>query len=121
MTDPSVAAVVVGLDMAINYYKLSVAFRYLHSNAAVAFIATNADSTYPSDKGLLPGAGAVWSPLSTALGPSRPPTVIGKPNVHMMDAIKAKSVLSVSCSNCELMHAIDIRLILRERSWSGTG
>ncbi|VDB96671.1 unnamed protein product [Peniophora sp. CBMAI 1063] len=88
--DPRVAAVVVGLDMAINYYKLSVAFRYLHSNAATAFIATNADSTYPSDKGLLPGAGAVWSPLTTALGPSRPPTVIGKPNVHMMDAIKAK-------------------------------
>jgi 4-nitrophenyl phosphatase len=88
--DSSVAAVLVGLDMSINYYKLSVAFRYLHANPQCAFLATNEDSTYPSDKGLLPGAGAVLAPLRTALGESRPPTVIGKPNKHMLDAIKAK-------------------------------
>lgn len=121
MTDPSVAAVVVGLDMAINYYKLSVAFRYLHLNAATAFIATNADSTYPSDKGLLPGAGAVWSPLTTALGPARPPTVIGKPNVHMMDAIKAKSVNRTRSLDLKLMQATGTILTRHAQSWSETG
>lgn len=106
--------------MAINYHKLSVAFRYLHSNPAVAFVATNADSTYPSDKGLLPGAGAVWSPLTTALGDSRPPTVIGKPNVHMMDAIKAKSVSSYVSVNVTLICITDTILTPREPSWLET-
>ncbi|KAI0316878.1 2-phosphoglycolate phosphatase [Amylostereum chailletii] len=88
--DPSIGAVLVGLDTSVNYYKLSKAFRYLHSNPKCAFLATNEDSTYPSDKGLLPGAGAVLAPLKAALGESRPVTPIGKPNHHMLDAIKAK-------------------------------
>ncbi|THH17987.1 hypothetical protein EW146_g2910 [Bondarzewia mesenterica] len=88
--DPSIGAVLVGLDTSINYYKLSKAFRYLHSNPSCAFLATNEDSTFPSDKGLLPGAGAVLSPLTTALGPSRPVTSIGKPSGLMLDCIKAK-------------------------------
>lgn len=88
--DPSIGAVLVGLDTSINYYKLSKAFRYLHSNPACLFLATNEDSTYPSDKGLLPGAGAVLSPLKTALGPTRPVTSIGKPSGLMLDCIKAK-------------------------------
>jgi len=88
--DPSVGAVLVGLDTSINYTKLSHAFRYLHSNPECAFLATNEDSTYPSDKGLLPGAGAILAPLLTALGPNRPVTAIGKPSSMMLDAIKAK-------------------------------
>jgi len=90
LPDPSVGAVLVGLDTSINYTKLSRAFRYLHSNPACAFLATNQDSTFPSDKGLLPGAGAVLAPLLTALGPNRPVTSIGKPSGLMLDAIKAK-------------------------------
>lgn len=77
----------------MNYTKLSRAFRYLHSNPDCAFLATNEDSTYPSENGLLPGAGAVLAPLLTALGPNRPVTSIGKPNSRMLDAIKAKYVL----------------------------
>ncbi|KAI0265305.1 2-phosphoglycolate phosphatase [Gloeopeniophorella convolvens] len=88
--DPTVGAVLVGLDTSINYTKLSRAFRYVHSNPECAFLATNEDSTYPSDKGLLPGAGAVLAPLVTALGPDRPVTAIGKPSSLMLDAIKAK-------------------------------
>jgi len=90
LPDPSVGAVLVGLDTSINYTKLSRAFRYLHSNPDCAFLATNEDSTYISEKGLLPGAGAVLAPLLTALGPNRPVTSIGKPNSRMLDAIKAK-------------------------------
>ena len=47
---------------------------------------------FPSEKGLLPGAGAILAPLLTALGPNRPATAIGKPNSTMLDAIKAKCV-----------------------------
>ena len=82
----------VGLDASINYTKLSRAFRYLHSNPDCLFLATNEDSTYPSEKGLMPGAGAILAPLVTALGPSRPVTAIGKPSSLMLDAIKAKCV-----------------------------
>ena len=82
----------VGLDTSINYTKLSRAFRYLHSNPECVFIATNDDTTYPSEQGLLPGAGAILAPLLTALGPNRPATAIGKPNSMMLDAIKAKWV-----------------------------
>ncbi|KAI9452043.1 2-phosphoglycolate phosphatase [Lactarius psammicola] len=70
--DPSVGAVLIGLDTSINYTKLSRAFRYLHSNPGCFFLATNEDSTYPSEKGLLPV------------------TAIGKPSSLMLDAIKAK-------------------------------
>jgi 4-nitrophenyl phosphatase len=92
--DPSVGAVLIGLDTSINYTKLSYAFRYLHSNPDCFFLATNEDSTYPSEKGLLPGAGAILAPLVTALGPNRPVTAIGKPSSLMLDAIKAKCVHS---------------------------
>jgi 4-nitrophenyl phosphatase len=84
--------VLVGLDTSINYTKLSRAFRYLHSNPECVFLATNDDSTFPSEHGLLPGAGAILAPLVTALGPNRPVTAIGKPNSTMLDAIKAKWV-----------------------------
>ena len=93
--DPSVGAVLVGGDTSINYTKLSRAFRYLHSNPECAFLATNDDPTYPSDKGLLPGAGAILASLLTALGPIRPVTVIGKPSSVMLDAIKAKYALRI--------------------------
>ncbi|KAI0287187.1 HAD-like domain-containing protein [Russula brevipes] len=88
--DPSVGAVLVSGDTSINYTKFSRAFRYLHSNPECAFLATGADPTYPSDKGILLGAGAILAPLLTALGPNRPVTVIGKPSSRMLDAIKAK-------------------------------
>jgi 4-nitrophenyl phosphatase len=88
--DPSVGAVLVSGDTSINYTTLSRGFRYLHSNPGCAFLVTGGDPTYPSDKGILPGAGAIVAPLLTALGPNRPVTVIGKPSSRMLDAIKAK-------------------------------
>ncbi|KIK68402.1 hypothetical protein GYMLUDRAFT_35813 [Collybiopsis luxurians FD-317 M1] len=86
--DPDVAAVVCGLDTAINYTKLSKAFQYLTRNPGCQFIATNEDSTYPSAHGLLPGAGAISAPLRYALG--KDPVSIGKPAKTMLDCIKAK-------------------------------
>ncbi|KZT26090.1 2-phosphoglycolate phosphatase [Neolentinus lepideus HHB14362 ss-1] len=85
--DPAVAAVLCGLDTAINYTKLSKAFQYLQ-DPATTFLVTNDDSTYPAEGGLLPGAGAISAPLKTASG--REPLSIGKPAKTMLDCIKAK-------------------------------
>ncbi|KAF8961413.1 HAD-like domain-containing protein [Flammula alnicola] len=86
--DPDVAAVVCGLDMQINYTKLSKAFQYLTRNPGCHFIATNEDSTYPISAGLLPGAGSVSAPLRYALGKN--PICTGKPASTMLDCVKAK-------------------------------
>jgi 4-nitrophenyl phosphatase len=82
--------------MSVTYRKLAQAFQHLRRNPGCAFIATNGDSTYPTADGLLPGAGACFAPLATALG--REPTVIGKPNKTMLDCIKAKCVPSPKTS-----------------------
>ena len=88
--DPAVGAVLAGLDMSVNYTKLSKAFNYLLRNEGCHFLVTNEDSTYPTAFGLLPGAGAVTSPLRFALG--RDPISIGKPAGTMLECIKAKCV-----------------------------
>jgi 4-nitrophenyl phosphatase len=85
--DTSVKAVLCGLDTSINYTKLSKAFQYL-LDEDVIFLATNMDSTYPSNGGMLPGAGSLTSVLANAT--KRTPTSIGKPGKVMLDCIKAK-------------------------------
>ncbi|KAF9556076.1 p-nitrophenyl phosphatase [Agrocybe pediades] len=86
--DTDVAAVVCGLDMKINYTKLSKAFQYLTRVPNCHFVATNEDSTYPSSHGLLPGAGSISAPLRFALG--KEPICTGKPSSTMLDCVKAK-------------------------------
>ncbi|KAI6126740.1 HAD-like domain-containing protein [Pisolithus sp. B1] len=86
--DPDIAAVLCGLDTAINYAKLSKAFHYLHRDPSCRFLVTNEDSTFPSADGLLPGAGAVSAPLRFAL--NRDPLSVGKPAKTMLDCIQAK-------------------------------
>ncbi|KAH7910727.1 HAD-like domain-containing protein [Hygrophoropsis aurantiaca] len=86
--DPDVSAVLCGLDVQINYTKLSKAFQYLTRNPGCQFLATNEDSTYPSADGLLPGAGAISAPLRFAT--EREPISIGKPAKTMLDCIQAK-------------------------------
>ncbi|KAF8558563.1 2-phosphoglycolate phosphatase [Imleria badia] len=86
--DPDVAAVLCGLDVKINYTKLSKAFQYLTRNPGCQFLVTNDDSTFPSAEGLLPGTGSISAPLRFAL--KRDPISIGKPAKTMLDCIQAK-------------------------------
>lgn len=87
--DPSVKAVLCGLDTSINYTKLCKAFQYLQDGEdKCKFLATNMDSTYPVSGGLLPGAGSLTEVLGYAL--KRQPLSIGKPASTMLDCIKAK-------------------------------
>lgn len=73
--------VVVGLDRRFTYKKLAEATSALLSGAEM--VATNADPTYPTDRGLAPGAGAIVAALSASSG--KRPEVVGKPSTFMLE------------------------------------
>ena len=76
-------AVVVGLDPAVDYARLSSAMAAIADGARL--IATNADSRYPTPAGFLPGAGSIVAALATATGAT--PEVIGKPEPAMFRSV----------------------------------
>ncbi|WPK26249.1 hypothetical protein PUMCH_003598 [Australozyma saopauloensis] len=87
--DPDVGAVVAGLSLNINYLKLSATLQYLlKDNKTIPFIATNIDLTFPSKGMLLIGAGSIIETVSFASG-RQPDAICGKPNLSMMNSIKA--------------------------------
>ncbi|GAB4305349.1 MAG: HAD-IIA family hydrolase [Candidatus Bipolaricaulota bacterium] len=67
--------VVVGMDRGLTYDKLAQALRALRSGAR--FLATNRDTTYPTEDGPIPGAGAMVGAL-VGMG-FQPELVMGKP------------------------------------------
>jgi 4-nitrophenyl phosphatase len=73
--------VVVGMDFAICYERLARAT--LQIRAGAPFIGTNSDLTFPSERGIVPGAGSLLAFLEAATGVT--PTVIGKPGTAMME------------------------------------
>jgi 4-nitrophenyl phosphatase len=75
------AAVVIGLDLEFTYAKLKAAHEAIQRGAL--FIATNADSTLPTEGGLVPGAGSIVAALAAATG--QQPVVIGKPETPMLE------------------------------------
>lgn len=85
--DPSIGAVLCGLDLKITYLKIANALVQIQ-NKNTLFLATNLDSTFPTHGKLLPGAGTIVSTLRTSSG--REPIALGKPSQAMMDCIKAK-------------------------------
>lgn len=72
-------AVVAGMDLDLSYERLKTATRLIRQGAL--FIGTNPDRTYPTEEGLVPGAGAVLAALEAASGIS--PIIIGKPEPHL--------------------------------------
>lgn len=81
--DEDADVVAVGFDTAINYEKLTRAFRAILKGAV--FIASNEDKAFPVEDGLKPGAGATVAALSFCTG--KKPVVIGKPNTYMIEMI----------------------------------
>jgi 4-nitrophenyl phosphatase len=75
------AAVVIGLDLEFTYAKLKAAHEAIQRGAL--FIATNADTTLPTEAGLVPGAGSIVAALAAATG--QRPIVIGKPETPMLE------------------------------------
>lgn len=79
--------VVVGIDRAIDYEKLSAVS--LAIRAGAKFIGTNGDKAIPSERGLLPGNGSFIKLIEFTTGVT--PTIIGKPAAYMLRYIQQKS------------------------------
>ncbi|MFN7209190.1 MAG: HAD-IIA family hydrolase [Aggregatilineales bacterium] len=75
--------VVVGLDRSLTYEKLKIGGQRILAGAA--FIATNADATFPLPNGeVAPGAGSLVSAVATMT--TQQPYLIGKPAAPMFEA-----------------------------------
>lgn len=87
--DNDVGCVLCGLLFDVNYLKLSLTLQYLlKDNKTIPFIATNIDSTFPTNGKLLIGAGSIIETVSFASS-RQPDAICGKPNQSMMNSIKA--------------------------------
>jgi 4-nitrophenyl phosphatase len=73
--------VVVGLDRGLTYDNLSAAALALEAGAR--FIGTNPDTSYPTERGLLPGAGAIQAAITATTGVK--PIIMGKPEPFMLE------------------------------------
>ncbi len=73
--DENCDAVVIGIDRDITYEKLAKACIAIRNGAA--FFSTNSDNALPTERGLLPGNGAMTSVITFSTG--KQPVFIGKP------------------------------------------
>ncbi|MGB6406662.1 MAG: TIGR01457 family HAD-type hydrolase [Planococcus donghaensis] len=76
--------VLIGLDRSITYDKLATACLEVRKGAV--FLSTNKDLAFPSEKGFLPGNGAITRLVSASTGID--PVFIGKPEIHMLETIQ---------------------------------
>jgi len=74
-------AVVAGVDPQLTYMRLAAAADCVRAGAR--FIATNRDPTYPTERWIRPGAGAVVAAIAVASGIE--PVTIGKPEPLLME------------------------------------
>ncbi len=75
------SVVVVGVDRDISYNKIRIASKLIREGAD--FIGTNPDKTFPTPRGLEPGAGSIIASVATAA--EKEPLYVGKPGRIMMD------------------------------------
>jgi 4-nitrophenyl phosphatase len=73
--------VVVGMDFRVCYERLAQATLLIRAGAR--FVGTNPDRTFPSERGIVPGAGSLLALLETATDVK--PIVIGKPETAMIE------------------------------------
>jgi glycerol-1-phosphatase len=74
-------AVVTGLDPNLTYLRLAAAADCIRAGAR--FITTNRDPVYPTERGLLPGAGTITAAVEATTGVT--PLSIGKPEPHLLE------------------------------------
>lgn len=79
-------AVIVGLTRDVDYGMIHAASDAVRRGAR--FIATNDDATFPTPRGLTPGAGAIVAAVATAAGVA--PTIAGKPHAAMADLVRVR-------------------------------
>lgn len=81
ISDQTVDYVVMGIDREISYEKLTEASLAVRKGAK--FISTNSDIAIPTERGLVPGNGALTSVVAVSTGVT--PTFIGKPEPIIME------------------------------------
>ena len=82
VTDDGPEVVVVGLDRALTYARLTAAVHAVLAGAAL--VGTNADPRLPVEGGGFdPGAGSILAAVATATGAT--PVVVGKPEPRMVE------------------------------------
>jgi 4-nitrophenyl phosphatase len=86
LVDDDAEFVVAGMDFTICYERLAQAT--LQIRAGARFIGTNPDRTFPSERGIVPGAGSLLAFLEAATGVE--PLVIGKPETAMVEQALAQ-------------------------------
>ncbi|MDQ6725938.1 MAG: HAD-IIA family hydrolase [Actinomycetota bacterium] len=79
-------AVVVGFHKDFDYGRLNAAYQAIRGGARL--IGTNADTTYPTPDGPIPGGGALLASVAAAAGVQ--PEVAGKPFQPMADAVRRR-------------------------------
>lgn len=79
-------AVVVGFHTEFDYSRLNAAYQAIRGGARL--IGTNADTTYPTPDGPIPGGGALLASVAAAAGVE--PEVAGKPYQPMADAVRQR-------------------------------
>lgn len=75
--------VLMGIDPSIDYEKLAQACLDVRNGAA--FLSTNRDLAFPTERGFFPGNGAFTTLVAASTNVD--PVYIGKPEKHMLDAI----------------------------------
>lgn len=81
-----VDAVLVGLDLALHFAKLTAAVRAVVAGARL--IGTNDDATYPTAEGPLPGGGSLLAAVAYATGAT--PAVAGKPYAPAAELVRRR-------------------------------
>lgn len=81
LTDKHPEFVTVGLDFDVTYHKFEVATLAIRNGAT--FIGTNGDTNLPSERGMIPSAGALVKLVEYAT--QQKPVMIGKPNRLIME------------------------------------
>ena len=84
--DGDADAVVVGFHLDFDYERLRIAARAVRRGARL--LATNADSSYPTPDGPIPGGGAILAAVVTATGAE--PVVAGKPHAPMAELVRSR-------------------------------
>ncbi len=95
--DIHVDYVVIGLDEAVNYEKLTKATLAVQNGAT--FISTNPDPSIPKEQGFLPGNGSITSVVTVSS--KQTPIFIGKPETPIME--KALEMLQLDKSEVAMI------------------
>ena len=83
--DPSVVAVVAGLDFDFNYRKLCIATLYV-TEGKCKMLGSNPDRNSGNDTRVVPGGGTIIEAIESASGITAP--IYGKPSTTMFELLR---------------------------------